>query len=79
MCVIPGRCVTCYFSLHSSSADAMGGDLEGINQYNINDETSLYTCKSPPPLEYSMKPVCVSSMASDNTGDEFNNFIVTDM
>ena len=50
MCVITRECVTWLFSFCYPGEDAMGGGLEGINQYNMKHDTSLDVYKSPPSL-----------------------------
>ena len=57
----------------------MGGGLKGIKHDKRKYDTSLNICKVPPSLEEAWKPSVVRSVASDNDGIEYRNYIVTDM
>ena len=70
--------VTCLFGFHCSGVYAMGGGLKGITSYKRKYETSLNSCNGTPSLEEAWKPAVVSSMASNNSGIECRNYILTE-
>ena len=76
-CVLSFR-VTYLFDFCCFGVDDMGGGLKGINHYKRKYYTSLNTCKGPPSLEDEWKPAAARNLASDNSGSEFNNNIVTE-
>ena len=51
--------------------------LKGVNQDKRKYDIMMNSCKVPPSLEEAWKPTSVSSVASDNCGIEFDNYIVT--
>ena len=57
----------------------MSGGLKGIKQDKRKYDTILSICKAPPSLEEARKPSAVRSVASDNYGSDYKNYIVTDM
>ena len=65
-----------YFCCHGVSA--MSGGLKVINSDKTKYDTSMNIYKFPPSLEESWNPAAVRSVASDNSGSECNNEILTE-
>ena len=76
-CVLSFR-VNCLFAFNCSGVDDMGGYLKGINQETIQNGTNMNSFKGPSSLEEARKLAAVISAASDNSGSECNNEIVTE-
>ena len=56
----------------------MSGGLKVINSDKTKYDTSMNIYKFPPSLEESWNPAAVRRVASDNSGSECNNEILTE-